>query len=565
MSLFDTVLLDYDPNRPDETILATLKAVARKDASIGAYNYHVDNNTVDRVLYPGHIKGAMSYHAITMGSPYPDILPHQKTWRRAIEYADTFQKPIEDEIGIYAFLESLAKTGLFGSRAIIEYQPPIKERNTFSADAPSPTDEIKKSIGEMFRKKGIPVTDTSKQIFYILHTSLEMTSFGISSLAAMDPHSKGKTFLLAAPYFEPTIVFPYRHSYKPKIIDTNDTNFILTAEKLQQAIDEAGGPHNIGGLLLTSPNHITQQPMPREELQKIAEIIVRNNLHVICDELYDLRPNGLQSNEPPSLASLTVTIDGKEHRLHDYVFTVDGSSKRYNLQGRKGYPKAGVGTTGNAEWLETLETERTKLADLAKQAGLDASREDKSMLLIAYMLEHTPGSYFIDNAEHYRNVSQDIERLFEIMRLKYGLDEKDISFTRTPEYAFFQFVKLAPELAAKVGITNSEELQQYMMCYAGVLTAGEQGSGCNQIGVRINPAATMGMYPNGVTVATDGLERIFKMVSNIKKGHAPPYEEIKRHMDGVINEFISVQETRTAGAQQRRLLKEQRSYAVRSI
>lgn len=101
-----------------------------------------------------------------------------------------------------------------------------------------------------------------------------------------------------------------------------ENEFILTPEELEAVITE-----KTKVLILPYPNNPTGAVMGREDLEKIADIIIKNNIYVMSDEIYGaLTYNG----EHVSIASL----EGMKER----TILIDGFSKAFAMTGwRLGY------------------------------------------------------------------------------------------------------------------------------------------------------------------------------------------------------------------------------------
>ncbi len=101
-----------------------------------------------------------------------------------------------------------------------------------------------------------------------------------------------------------------------------ENNFKLTAEELKNAITD-----KTKILILPYPNNPTGAVMGKTDLEKIAKVIIENDIFVISDEIYsELTYNG----EHVSIASL----DGMKER----TLLINGFSKAYAMTGwRLGY------------------------------------------------------------------------------------------------------------------------------------------------------------------------------------------------------------------------------------
>lgn len=113
----------------------------------------------------------------------------------------------------------------------------------------------------------------------------------------------------------------------PKYIETSEENsFKFTPAQLEDAITP-----KTKVLILNSPSNPTGMIYTRDELVKIADICVKNNIIVISDEIYEKL---IYEGEHISIASL-----GDE--IKDLTITINGVSKSYAMTGwRIGYAAA---------------------------------------------------------------------------------------------------------------------------------------------------------------------------------------------------------------------------------
>ena len=107
------------------------------------------------------------------------------------------------------------------------------------------------------------------------------------------------------------------------LITKEENNFKLDAETLESAITE-----KTKLLVLPYPNNPTGAVMRKNELEKIAEIVIKYDLFVISDEIYSELTYG--NEEHCSIAS----INGMQER----TIIINGFSKTYSMTGwRLGY------------------------------------------------------------------------------------------------------------------------------------------------------------------------------------------------------------------------------------
>ena len=138
---------------------------------------------------------------------------------------------------------------------------------------------------------------------------------------------------IISPGDEVLVPEPSYVSYSPSVIfaggtpvgveTTADAEFRLTAENVRNAITP-----RTKALILPYPNNPTGGIMPREDLEKLAEVIREKKILVISDEIYsELTYGGLQH---VSFASLP--------GMWDYTLTINGFSKAFAMTGwRVGY------------------------------------------------------------------------------------------------------------------------------------------------------------------------------------------------------------------------------------
>ena len=114
-------------------------------------------------------------------------------------------------------------------------------------------------------------------------------------------------------------------------LDTSETDFIPTAEKIESAVTE-----HTKALMLCSPSNPTGRMIPSDELAKIAEVVKAHKLWCISDEIYG-----------------ELVYDGRKHvsigsfsGMKDYAVIINGFSKSFAMTGwRIGYLAANAELT----------------------------------------------------------------------------------------------------------------------------------------------------------------------------------------------------------------------------
>ncbi|MCX8030276.1 MAG: pyridoxal phosphate-dependent aminotransferase [Thermodesulfovibrionales bacterium] len=138
-------------------------------------------------------------------------------------------------------------------------------------------------------------------------------------------YNPGDEVLIPSPYW---VSYPDQvllNDAKPVFIETSEKdNFLLDPDELKSKIS-----NKTKALILNSPSNPTGLTYDRKTLEAIAEIVIRHNIYVISDEIYEkLVYDGV---EHVSIASLGEEIKKK-------TIIVNGLSKSYSMTGwRIGY------------------------------------------------------------------------------------------------------------------------------------------------------------------------------------------------------------------------------------
>lgn len=132
---------------------------------------------------------------------------------------------------------------------------------------------------------------------------------------------------------EVIIPAPYWLSY-PEIVKLSDgvpvyirggreQGYKVTARQIEEACSE-----KTKALILNSPNNPTGMVYTREELEAIAEVVVKKDIYVVADEMYE---NLIYEGEVISIASLN-------EEIYRRTITCSGVAKSYSMTGwRIGY------------------------------------------------------------------------------------------------------------------------------------------------------------------------------------------------------------------------------------
>ncbi|MDP8217883.1 MAG: pyridoxal phosphate-dependent aminotransferase [Candidatus Theseobacter exili] len=178
----------------------------------------------------------------------------------------------------------------------------------------------------------------------------------------------GDEVLIGAPYWVSYPEFVKLAEAKPVFVSTDEVSeFKMSPEALKKAITDKSKI-----LILNSPSNPTGSVYSTAELEKIAEIAVKNNLFVISDEIY----SQLIYDNPENTSSIASL--GSD--IFDRTIVVDGVSKTYSMTGwRIGYLAAPKEVAGAINRLQSHSTSNP--TSIAQWAALEAIQSDQSCVL----------------------------------------------------------------------------------------------------------------------------------------------------------------------------------------
>lgn len=166
---------------------------------------------------------------------------------------------------------------------------------------------------------------------------------------------------------EVIILAPYWLSY-PEIVKLADgvpvyirgekeQGYKVNAKQIEEAITE-----RTKALILNTPSNPTGMVYSREELQEIADVVVKNDIYVVSDEMYEYLIYG--GDEHVSIASL-----GEE--IYKRTITCSGVSKSYSMTGwRIGYTGSSVEI---AKLMSSVQSHQTSNPNsIAQKAATEA-------------------------------------------------------------------------------------------------------------------------------------------------------------------------------------------------
>lgn len=293
-------------------------------------------------------------------------------------------------------------------------------------------------------------------------------------------HSLTNTFTcICDPGDEVILPAPYWVSYPemikladavPVIIEgAEENNFKFTAEQLESAITP-----KTRALVLNTPSNPTGMVYTRDELEKIAEIAVRNNIYIIFDEIYEKL---VYEGEHTNIATL-----GDE--IRDLTIIVNGLAKTYAMTGwRIGYVAANKKL---AKAMGNIQSHATSNPNsIAQAAAVEALNGDQSII-------ETMKKTYIERRDYMVDKINSID----------GLSCK------TPHGAFYVFMNvkdvLNKEHYGKM-INTANELCQDILDRALVALVPSEGFGVDGY-VRLSYATSMDTIKTGL----DRIEKYLK-------------------------------------------------------
>lgn len=188
-------------------------------------------------------------------------------------------------------------------------------------------------------------------------------------------HSLTNTFLsICNPGDEVIVPAPYWVSYPEmiKLADavpvyiktTEETDFKFTIEQLEDAITP-----RTRALVLNTPSNPTGMVYTKAELEKIAEIAVKNEIYVVFDEIYEKL---VYEGEHINIATL-----GDE--IRDLTIIVNGMAKTYAMTGwRIGYIAANKKISKAVANIQSHATSNPN--SIAQAAAVEALNGDQSFI-----------------------------------------------------------------------------------------------------------------------------------------------------------------------------------------
>lgn len=141
------------------------------------------------------------------------------------------------------------------------------------------------------------------------------------------------------------------------VFGNKEQNYKISAEQVQNAITD-----KTKALVLNSPNNPTGMIYSEEELRAIADVVVKNDIYVVADEMYE---NLIYGDEKH------ISIASFNEEIYKRTITCSGLSKSYAMTGWR------IGYTGSSEEIAKLMSSIQSHAtsnpnSIAQKAALEA-------------------------------------------------------------------------------------------------------------------------------------------------------------------------------------------------
>ena len=283
--------------------------------------------------------------------------------------------------------------------------------------------------------------------------------------------NQGDDVLIPKPYW---VTFPEIVSFcgaNSVFIETEETDFILTAEQVKNAITD-----KTKLLIINSPSNPSGRVVPSDEMIKIIKVCAEKGVYVLTDECY------LFFVYPPSEV-FTSAVLPKD--LRDFVCVAGSFSKTYAMTGwRIGY------TIANENWTKAMiklqshsATHPTAFVQYACARAM--GRREDSMNAVQSML-----------TEYKRRRDWLIPELNKINGFKCAM----------PEGAFYAFLDVRETLGEK--FAKSEDVADYLLNEAQTVTTDGAGFGADGF-LRLSYATSM----KNLHTAVERMKNLFETKS----------------------------------------------------
>ncbi|MGQ9618752.1 MAG: pyridoxal phosphate-dependent aminotransferase [Candidatus Aminicenantia bacterium] len=177
--------------------------------------------------------------------------------------------------------------------------------------------KLRRAISERFLKKYNFSIDPEKEITICCGSTEAMIS---SLMAVLNP---GDEVIIFEPFYENYVPGSILAGAKPVYVKLYEPDWNFEVDELERAFSD-----KTKAIIVNNPHNPTGKVFRKDELEKIAELCIKNDCIAITDEIYEY-----------------IIYDGKEHMLlasiegmRERTITVSGLSKTFSITGwRIGY------------------------------------------------------------------------------------------------------------------------------------------------------------------------------------------------------------------------------------
>ncbi len=210
----------------------------------------------------------------------------------------------------------------------------------------------------------------------------------------------GDRVLIPAPNFplyDPTVVLA---GGVPTYVDTSATDFLLTPDQLQGAIDTYGD--QLMAVVLNYPSNPTGATYTSEQLSALADVLRGTDITVIADEIYsELVYDGQHTSIAQYLPDQTLVLNGvsKSHAMTGYrIGFVVGPTKLISAVGLiHQFAVTSASNPAMAGAAEALGTEAGRQDTLAMKAEYAARRDYlvKALRELGFAIPQPAGAFYV--------------------------------------------------------------------------------------------------------------------------------------------------------------------------
>lgn len=179
------------------------------------------------------------------------------------------------------------------------------------------TQELKEAVCEKFKKDNGLVYNTDQ---VVINCGAKHSLFNLFQTLC----EARDEVILPSPYWLSYTEMIRLAGAEPVIVKTDKKTFTIRPEDFKKHITK-----KTKAIVINSPSNPCGTVYRKEELEKIADIAVRNKIYVISDEIYEkLIYDGIKH----------ISIASLNKQIYDLAFVVNGVSKSYSMTGwRIGY------------------------------------------------------------------------------------------------------------------------------------------------------------------------------------------------------------------------------------